>query len=112
MRAVNLLLFVIFMLGSGAHASQVDPTKIGAILMGPSYGTVVLFRLTNKPVQTGCHVNSTYSYAFDSKGESGKATLALVLALYAAQKDVWLIGKGDSCVVKWGVEDLGTIVAK
>jgi hypothetical protein len=107
----KVLLLLCFMAGI-SNASSVDPTKITKILVGPYYGNKVFLVLSNKPSDTAtCNTNSRYTYVFDGTTPSGKMTLSLALAAYAAQKDVWLGGNG-TCTIYGDVENLSHIVTK
>ena len=97
---------------SSQAGSSIDPTKITQILIGPKFGNNVIIEISgtasNRP---NCHTNQRWDYVFDGSTESGKATLSVVLAAYATQKDVWLAGAGG-CGLYGGLESLDFVVAK
>jgi hypothetical protein len=94
------------------YASNISTTKITRVLVGPHYGKNVILTISVKPTELpSCQTNTSYSYVFDGTTEEGKMTLSVVLAAYAAQKDVWLGGK-NTCSLYGGIEDLAHIVAK
>ncbi|ESP94641.1 hypothetical protein [Pseudoalteromonas luteoviolacea] len=108
----KLLLVVGLVVSHSGLASSVDPTKITQVLVGPNYGKNVILTVSNKPTNApSCQTNANYSYVFDGTTEVGKMTLSVVLAAYAAQKDVWL-GGTDTCTLYGGIENLKHIVAK
>lgn len=97
---------------SQVFASNVNPTKITKVLVGPAYGNNVFLTVSIKPSDApNCQNNTRYSYVFDGTTEVGKMTLSVVLSAYASQKDVWL-GGADNCVLHNGVESLKHIVAQ
>ncbi|TDF41957.1 hypothetical protein EYS14_03695 [Alteromonadaceae bacterium M269] len=80
-------------------ASDANPTKITQVLVGPQYGNRVLITVSPKaPTVPGCQVSPWYDYSFDGSTESGKITLSVVMAAYAAQRNVWIGGK-NTCTV-------------
>ncbi len=98
-----LMIFALFC--AAANGSTVDSTKITNILVGPQFGNRVMLTLSNKPLDAPACQTKTHSYAFDGTTESGKMTLSVVLAAYAAKKDVTL-GGNNTCDLYSGIEDL------
>jgi hypothetical protein len=97
---------------SSALASNVDPTQITRVLVGPNYGTKVILTISNKPAQVpACQTNLGYNYVFDASSEVGKITLSVVLTAYASGRNVWL-GGSEQCDVYPGIETLKHIVAQ
>ncbi|MGP9800279.1 hypothetical protein [Rheinheimera sp. NSM] len=111
----QLKLFIIasiFTVPFSAYSSDIIDTKITQVLVGPEYGTNVYITISPKAAGVPtCQASSRYDYGFDASTESGKITLSVILASYAAQKNVWIGGK-DTCTVNSTIEDLKHVVAK
>ena len=108
----SYLYLLSFLLTMSSHASDVPSTKISEVLAGPHYNKNVILTVSTKATELPlCQTNPRYSYVFDGTTQEGKITLSIVLAAYAAQKDVWIRGKG-TCSLYDGIEDLAHIVAK
>lgn len=107
--AISLASFVF--LSGNVHASNVNPTKITKVLVGPQYGNIVIIKVSNvDSALPDCQTNVNFNYAFDGTTDAGKMTLSVVLATYTTQKDVW-IGGTHTCSVYSGIENLEYIVA-
>lgn len=79
----------ILLLPALSNASDIRTTKIIQILVGPDYGKNVILTISPKPTElTSCQTDSGYNYVFDGTTDEGKMILSVVLAAYAAQKDV------------------------
>jgi hypothetical protein len=107
-----LLALALISLPVFSFASNIGNTKITRVLVGPHYGKNVILTISVKATELpSCQTNKGYSYVFDGTTASGKMTLSVVLAAYAAQKDVWLAGT-NTCSLYGGIENLKHIVAK
>ncbi|PCK31969.1 hypothetical protein [Pseudoalteromonas piscicida] len=108
----SLFLFIFIIFSNLTFASSVNPTKITRILAGPGFGNNVMIAVSNKPKDAPSYqANAIYNYAFDGTTETGKMTLSLALAAYAAQKAVWLGGTA-TCTLYDGIENLKHIVVQ
>lgn len=108
---MKFLLILAVFISNYASASSVSVTQITRVLVGPQYGNKVILAVSTKAADIpSCQTNSRYNYVFDGTTAVGKITLSVVLAAYAAQKDVWL-GGGDNCSLHNVIESLKHIVA-
>ena len=97
---------------SNAQASTYTGT-VTEILMGVPYGNAIIIKVDGSPVQSGCHTNPGYNYAFDASTAVGKNMLSSILVAFSTQKVVTFYGAGDSsCTAFGGIENLDQFLLK
>ena len=109
---MKIILTLLVLISVSVSASNVTTAKIVEVLVGPNYGNNVFLNVSPKPNGTpACKSNPEWDYVFDGSTDSGKITMSVALAAYAAGKEVWLAGSGN-CTLYTNVEDLYHFVSK
>lgn len=102
----------LFIFSCTANALPSISGKVKSVLVGHVYQNKLFIEVEGGMANTAfCQVNPTFDFVLDISTDSGKAYMSIILAAYAAGKDVSLSGY-DECTIYSGVTNFRSIHVK